>query len=208
MKQIVDMIEKFQSEQETEPIQENNQPKSKRSSCMGFVVDTVETILLAVILFLVINALSARVRVENISMKPTLQPGEFLLVNRVAYKIGEPEIGDIIVFHAPGTSDLDYIKRVIGLPGDKVRISEGVVYVNEQPLYEPYIADPPRYNGEWDVPPGELFVLGDNRNNSSDSHMWGFVPYEDIVGRALIIYWPLQEATFLNSRDIVQALPN
>jgi signal peptidase I len=202
------MIEKFQSEQETEQTQDNSKPKSKRSSCMGFVVDTVETILLAVILFLVINALSARVRVENISMKPTLQPGEFLLVNRVAYKIGEPEIGDIIVFHAPGASDLDYIKRVIGLPGDNVRISEGVVYVNDQPLYEPYIADPPRYTGEWDVPPEQLFVLGDNRNNSSDSHMWGFVPYEDIVGRALLIYWPLQEATFLNSRDIVQALPN
>jgi signal peptidase I len=202
------MIEKFQSEQETEQSQDNGKPKSKRSSCMGFVVDTVETILLAVILFLVINALSARVRVENISMKPTLQPGEFLLVNRVAYKIGEPEIGDIIVFHAPGASDLDYIKRVIGLPGDKVRISEGVVYVNDQPLYEPYIADPPRYTGDWDVPPGQLFVLGDNRNNSSDSHMWGFVPYEDIVGRALLIYWPLQEATFLNNRDIVQALPN
>ncbi len=200
------MLEKFQSEQETETGQESS--KSKRSSCLGFFVDTIETILLAVVLFLVINALSARVRVENISMKPTLQPGEFLLVNRVAYKIGEPEIGDIIVFHAPGSSDLDYIKRVIGLPGDTVRISDGVVYVNDQPLYEPYIADPPRYNGEWDVPSENLFVLGDNRNNSSDSHMWGFVPYEDIVGRALLIYWPLQEVTFLNSREIVQALPN
>jgi len=200
------MLEKFQSEQETEPNQENN--KSKRSSCLGFLVDTVETILLALVLFLVINALSARVRVENISMKPTLQPGEFLLVNRVAYKIGEPEIGDIIVFHAPGASDLDYIKRVIGLPGDTVRIADGVVYVNDQPLYEPYIADLPRYNGEWDVPSDSLFVLGDNRNNSSDSHMWGFVPYEDIVGRALFIYWPLPEATILNSRDTVQALHN
>lgn len=200
------MLEKFQSEQETEPNQENN--KSKRSSCLGFLVDTVETILLALVLFLVINALSARVRVENISMKPTLQPGEFLLVNRVAYKIGEPEIGDIIVFHAPGSSDLDYIKRVIGLPGDTVSIADGVVYVNDQPLYEPYIADPPRYNGEWDVPSDNLFVLGDNRNNSSDSHMWGFVPYEDIVGRALFIYWPLPEATILNSRDTVQALHN
>ncbi|HAF48354.1 MAG TPA: signal peptidase I, partial [Anaerolineaceae bacterium] len=83
-----------------------------------------------------------------------------------------------------------------------------VVYVNDQPLYEPYIADPPRYSGEWDVPPGQLFVLGDNRNNSSDSHMWGFVPYEDIVGRALLIYWPLQEAGLLNGRDIVQAVQN
>ena len=200
------MLEKYQSEQETETTQENG--KSKRASCLGFFVDTVETILLALVLFLVINALSARVRVENISMKPTLQPGEFLLVNRVAYKIGEPEIGDIIVFHAPGASDLDYIKRVIGLPGDDVRISDGVVYVNDHPLYEPYIADPPRYDGEWVVPADQLFVLGDNRNNSSDSHMWGFVPYEDIVGRALLIYWPIQEATFLNSRDIVQALPD
>jgi signal peptidase I len=202
------MLDKYQSEQEIEDNQLNNSQKSKRSSCLGFIVDSVETILLALVLFLVINALSARVRVENISMKPTLQPGEFLLVNRVAYKIGEPDIGDIIVFHAPGPSDLDYIKRVIGLPGDHVKISDGTVYVNDQPLYEPYIADPPRYSGEWDVPSNQLFVLGDNRNNSSDSHMWGFVPFEDVVGRALLIYWPLPEATLLNNRDIVQAIPN
>lgn len=202
------MLEKYQTEQETDIEQESNEPKSKSSSCVGFIVDTVETILLALVLFLAINALSARVRVENISMKPTLQPGEFLLVNRVAYKIGEPSIGDIVVFHAPGASDLDYIKRVVGLPGDHVEISDGLVYVNDQPLYEPYISDPPRYSGEWDVPPGQLFVLGDNRNNSSDSHMWGFVPFEDIVGRALLIYWPLSEVTLLNNRDVVQAVPN
>jgi signal peptidase I len=202
------MLDKYQTEQEIENTENEDQQKSKRSSCVGFIVDTVETILLALVLFIVINALSARVRVENISMKPTLQPGEFLLINRVAYKIGEPAIGDIIVFHAPGASDLDYIKRVIGLPGDDVKVADGVVYVNGQPLYEPYIADPPRYTGEWQVPPDQLFVLGDNRNNSSDSHMWGYVPYEDIVGRALFIYWPLPEATLLNSRGIVQAVPN
>lgn len=202
------MLEKFQTEQATNSDQDNPPSGSKRSSCVAFLVDTVETILLALVLFLVINTLSARVRVENISMKPTLQPGEFLLVNRVAYKIGEPSIGDIIVFHAPGPSDLDYIKRVIGLPGDHVKITDGMVYVNDQPLYEPYIADPPRYSGEWDVPSEQLFVLGDNRNNSSDSHLWGFVPYEDIVGRALLIYWPLPEATLLTNRDIVQAVPN
>ena len=202
------MLEKFQTEQATNSDQDNPPSGSKRSGCVAFIVDTVETILLALVLFLVINTLSARVRVENISMKPTLQPGEFLLVNRVAYKIGEPSIGDIIVFHAPGPSDLDYIKRVIGLPGDHVKITDGMVYVNDQPLYEPYIADPPRYAGEWDVPPEQLFVLGDNRNNSSDSHLWGFVPYEDIVGRALLIYWPLPEATLLTNRDIVQAVQN
>ena len=173
---------------------------------MGFFIDTIETILLALLLFLAINALSARVRVENISMKPTLQPGEFLLVNRVAYKIGKPSIGDIIVFHAPGESDVDYIKRIVGLPGDDVAISDGIVYVNSFPLYESYFAEPPNYFGTWTVPTGEYFVLGDNRNNSSDSHMWGFVPHDDIVGRAILIYWPLSEISLLRTPDMVQAL--
>jgi len=173
---------------------------------MGFIIDTVETILLALVLFLVINTLSARVRVENVSMKPTLQPGEFLLINRVAYKLGKPSIGDIIVFHAPGVSDLDYIKRVIGLPGDEVRIGDGIVYVNNQPLFEPYTADNPGYSGTWTVPENSYFVLGDNRNNSSDSHQWGYVPGEDIVGRALLIYWPIDQITLLRSPDVVQAV--
>jgi len=201
------MLDNNQSEQTSANPTGKPDSKSKRSGCLGFFIDTVETILLALVLFLAINALSARVRVENVSMQPTLKPGEFLLVNRVAYKIGEPSIGDIIVFHAPGVNDMDYIKRVIGLPGDQVQIANGLVYVNNQPLYEPYIAEPPRYTGTWEVPPGEYFVLGDNRNNSSDSHMWGFVPQDDIVGRALLIYWPLSEVTFLRSRDIVQAVP-
>lgn len=200
------MLDDFQSEQTSANPSERGESKSKRSGCLGFFIDTVETILLALVLFLAINALSARVRVENVSMQPTLKPGEFLLVNRVAYKFGQPSIGDIIVFHAPGTNDMDYIKRVVGLPGDQVRITDGIVYVNNQPLYEPYIAEAPRYTGTWDVPQNEYFVLGDNRNNSSDSHMWGFVPHEDIVGRALLIYWPLSEMTILRSSDVVIAV--
>lgn len=200
------MVDQFQSEPIPDEEDQKESKRGKRTSCMGFIIDTVETILLALVLFVVINALSARVRVENVSMKPTLQPGEFLLVNRVAYKLGEPSIGDIIVFHAPGVSDLDYIKRVIGLPGDQVRIENGTVYVNDQPLYETYIADQPQYSGTWDVPEEQYFVLGDNRNNSSDSHLWGFVPEDDIVGRALLIYWPFSEITILSSPDIVQAV--
>jgi signal peptidase I len=200
------MLENLQSQQESEERIQQKTPRNKRSGCLGFIIDTAETILLALILFFVINTLSARVRVENVSMKPTLQPGEFLLVNRVAYKLGEPSIGDIVVFHAPGSTELDYIKRIIGLPGDEVRIDEGTVYVNDQPLYEPFIAEAPTYGGDWVVPEDEYFVLGDNRNNSSDSHLWGFVPEDDIVGRALLIYWPLSEFTLLNSPDIVQAL--
>ncbi len=183
-------------------------PKSsKQSSCVGFIIDTVETILLALVLFLAINALSARVRVENVSMEPTLESGEFLLVNRVAYKLGEPKIGDIIIFHAPGVSDLDYIKRLVGRPGDTVTVADGVVYVNEQALYEPYIAEPPSYTGTWVVPEDQFFVLGDNRNNSSDSHLWGFIPKEDVVGKALLIYWPLDQVTLLNHPNVVQAVP-
>lgn len=201
------MNENFQSEitPNSEDTGATPASNSKRSSCLGFMVDTVETILLALVLFLAINALSARVRVENVSMKPTLQPGEFLLVNRVAYKLGEPSIGDIIVFHAPGNSELDYIKRIIALPGDEVRVSNGTVFVNDQALYEPYISESPDYSGSWQVPPDEYFVLGDNRNNSSDSHLWGFVPREDIVGRALLIYWPISEFTLFNRQEIVQA---
>ncbi|MFW5713843.1 MAG: signal peptidase I [Brevefilum sp.] len=180
--------------------------RSKGSGCVGFIIDTVETILLALVLFLAINTLTARVRVENVSMKPTLQPGEFLLVNRVAYKLGDPSIGDIIVFHAPGVTEMDYIKRIVGLPGDLVMVSEGTVTVNNEPLYEPYIADSPNYNGEWVVPEGQYFVLGDNRNNSSDSHLWGFVPHEDIVGKALLVYWPLSEAGLLTHPNVVQAV--
>ncbi|MBG0787523.1 MAG: signal peptidase I [Anaerolineaceae bacterium] len=195
--------------QNSEPITENHEAEpqkgSKKSSCMGFVIDTVETILLALILFLGINAVSARVRVENVSMEPTLMPNEFLLVNRVAYKIGTPKIGDIIIFHAPGADDLDYIKRLIGRPGDTVRIEGGVVYVNDQALYENYILETPNYTGTWEVPEGQFFVLGDNRNNSSDSHLWGFIPEDSVVGKALLIYWPLDAVSLLTGATPVQA---
>jgi signal peptidase I len=199
------MLENNTSEQLPENNDMESQKGSKKSSCMGFIIDTVETILLALILFLGINAVSARVRVENVSMQPTLQPNEFLLVNRVAYKLGTPKIGDIIVFHAPGADDLDYIKRLIGLPGDTVHIEGGIVYVNGQALYETYIADSPNYTGTWEVPEGQIFVLGDNRNNSSDSHLWGFISEDAVVGKALLIYWPLDAVSLLTGATPVQA---
>jgi len=200
------MLKRFQSTPSPDNDQDESPKGSKRSSCVGFIIDTVETILLALVLFLAINALTARVRVENVSMQPTLEPGEFLVINRVAYKLGKPHLGDIIVFHAPDVIDEEYIKRVIGLPGDKVRITDGIVYINDQPLYEPYIAQMPNYTGTWVVPEEEVFVLGDNRNNSSDSHLWGFVPFEDIVGKALLIYWPISEISLLRSPTVVQAV--
>lgn len=147
----------------------------------------------------------ARVRVDNISMLPTLQPGEFLLVNKIEYKLGSVQRGDIVVFHYPLNPSEDYIKRVIGIPGDTVTISNNKVMVNDQTLTELYISAQPVYSGTWQVPEGKVFVLGDNRNQSSDSHSWGYVPFENIVGRALVVYWPLDQFKILSHPQIVSA---
>lgn len=170
-----------------------------------FFLDILETLLLSAALFLVINALSARVRVDGFSMLPTLHDGEFVLVNRLAYRFDSPQRGDIVVFHYPPDPRQDLIKRVIGLPGDTVSVQGGIVLVNNEPLSEPYIAQSPLYAGTWVVPEGHLFVLGDNRNDSSDSHSWGMLPFENIVGKAVLIYWPFQNLQLIDHYDFVKA---
>ncbi len=155
-----------------------------------FALDIIETLVLAVILFLAINAMSARVRVDGFSMRPTLEDGEFVLVSKMSYYFGAVERGDIIVFHFPMNPEEELIKRVIGLPGDYVSVHAGVVSVNGQVLNEPYISGAPAYSGDWQVADGQLFVLGDNRNNSNDSKDWGLLPFDQIVGKAVLIYWP------------------
>ncbi len=170
-----------------------------------FVLDIIETLALAVILFFGINAVSARVRVDGFSMLPTLEDGEFVLVSKLNYKLGEIQRGDIIVFHFPMDPQQELIKRVIGLPGDYVQVQDGVVYVNGQALDEPYIAAPPAYSNQWTVPEDRLFVLGDNRNDSSDSHSWGFLPFENVVGKAVLIYWPPPMWTVIEHKDLLAA---
>lgn len=181
------------------------QPVRKRPAWVGFAWELLQTILMAVILYFLIDTMVGRVRVENISMKPTLHEGQFILVNKLAYRIGEFQRGDVVVFHYPRNPQEDYIKRLIGLPGDRVTVQGGQVFVNEQLLEEPYISGPPAYSNTWIVPEAQLFVLGDNRNQSSDSHSWGFVPVENVVGKALVIYWPLGELRLLNQAPIVHA---
>jgi signal peptidase I len=153
--------------------------------------DVVETILLALILYFGIDAVFARVQVENISMETTFMPGDVLVVNRLAYKYGDYKTGDVVIFHNPNYEEEDFIKRIIGTPGDTVVIKDGQVSVNGKILQEDYISQPPLYEGEWHVPNDAIFVLGDNRNESSDSHIWGYVPVTDVVGKALFVYWPL-----------------
>lgn len=187
---------------DTVPSTSSAQPKAK-----GFWRDLFETILMALVLFVLLNAITSRVKVFNISMQPTLKQGYLLLVNKMAYKLGDPKYGDIVVFHYNGDKQEDFIKRVIGLPGDKVDISGGVVRVNGNALTEPYIMEVPNYSGTWTVPAGSLFVLGDNRNHSSDSHQWGFVQDSWVVGKALFIYYPLDAIASLSIDGLVRAAP-
>ena len=187
---------------ETNPT-DNTAPR--KSSFRSILLEIMQTLLLAVVLYFLIDAFIARVRVENVSMEPTLVPGEFLVVNKLSYKTGEIKHGDIIVFHYPLNPDEDYIKRVIGLPGDAITIIDGQVSVNGYLLDEPYIAAPPARGGEWIVPQNAVFVMGDNRNESSDSRDWGFVPDDFILGKALFVYWPFNQAKILTLPHTVNA---
>ena len=178
------------------PIQEDHedfqhQERESQRSRKSFLVEVIQTLALAALLYFAIDAVFARVRVLNISMQPTLVEGNIIMVNKLAYKYGEFQTGDVIIFHAPNNRKEDFIKRLIGKPGDTVEVVNGQVYVNSVALAEPYVASPAAYSGSWRVPEDAVFVLGDNRNQSSDSHVWGFVPVGNVVGKALVVYWPL-----------------
>ena len=154
------------------------------------VREIVETVLLTVAIFLVVNAATGRFRIEGDSMEPNLHNGEYVLIDKISYLLHSLDRGDVIVF-TPPNNERDYIKRVIGLPGDTVEIKDGRVYVNGVVLDEPYLKS--RINNDMParmVEKGRYFVLGDNRNNSSDSRSFGTITPQSIVGRAWLVYWP------------------
>jgi signal peptidase I len=156
-----------------------------------FFRDILITIILALVIFLLLHFTVQSFIVVGSSMQPNFQDGERLIVNKVAYKLHEPERGDVIVFLPPDGMKEDLIKRIIGLPGETVEVRDGVVYVDGLPLDEPYIKNPPTYQySKETVPKNEYWVLGDNRNNSNDSHTGWTVPREDIIGKALLLIWP------------------
>lgn len=155
--------------------------------------EVLETLLLALIAFAFLRLVVQNYRVEGPSMEPTLQQGQFLVVNKLAYRLGPLQRGDIIVFHYPSNPKRSLIKRVVGLPGDRLQVVRGQVWVNDQLLDEPYIYEAGRDTLALTVIESDrVFVLGDNRNNSSDSRRWGALPVGDITGKAVFCYWPPQ----------------
>ena len=180
---------------------ENEEIVPEKTNLLGVLIDILETLLLSVVLFFLINAVSARIRIDGSSMEPNLHHGEFVIVSKINYRFGEPERGDVVVFDFPRNITQEYIKRVIGLPGEHVLVENGNVYVNGIMLSEPYLIMEPKYEGEWDVPENTLFVLGDNRNNSSDSHTWGMVPMTNVIGEALVVYWPPSSWGLINGTN-------
>jgi len=184
---------------------EENETLTSSSRIKGIfrsLVEFVQMLIIALILYFLIDSVVARVRVQKTSMEPTLIPGEILLVNKLAYRFDEIDYGDIITFHYPLDPELDYVKRVIGLSGDEIVVENGEVFVNGDKLYEPYISAPPEYEGTWIVPEESLFVLGDNRNPSEDSHVWGYVSEENVIGKAIAVYWPIQKIRGLSNPDV------
>ena len=169
-------------------------------SAAGCLFELVETVVLTVIIFLVIQTLVAQpYKVEQHSMEDTLLPEQYVLVDKLTPRFNEYSRGDVIVFEPPpeyGGDGTPFIKRVIGLPGDMIEIHDGAVYVNDVRLEEPYVRnkEPTQAGGSassWAIGASDLFVLGDNRENSSDSRVFGPVRRDSVVGRAWLRYWPV-----------------
>lgn len=166
--------------------------------------DLVQTLVIAGAIFVVIYAFLFRpYQVNGHSMDPTFDNGEYVLTNLISLRFGDLKRGDIIVFTAPPDKEKDYIKRIIGLPGDRVRISNGEVYINGEKLDQTtFLPVGVRTNGgaflgdgdEVIVPDDQYFTMGDNRDFSSDSREWGFVPKSAIIGKSFVVYWPINHA--------------
>lgn len=169
------------------------QPEEEtRSRTLSILRELVETAFFTLLIyFLVRYFLFENYRVVGKSMLPTLENDQYLAVDKLSYRLREPQRGDIVVFRDPRSADRKLIKRLIGMPGESVEIKNGQVYINGQLLRELYTAGPSQYSSPATaVPEGQYYVLGDNRNNSSDSHTWGTVSGSLIVGRAWLSYWP------------------
>jgi signal peptidase I len=198
----------------------SDQPNSTQSKLVNLAKEYLPTLAVAGLIVFVVRSFIAEPRyIPSSSMEPTLQINDRLIIEKLSYRFRKPERGEVVVFNPPAVpvvpdASLVYIKRLVGLPGDRISIRDGKVFVNDQALNEPYIKEAPDYtlptlNPEqcpncfipntvmpkgktlsFTVPPNSYWMMGDNRNNSLDSHAWGFLPETNIVGRAFFRYWP------------------
>ncbi|CAN5669662.1 signal peptidase I [soil metagenome] len=219
--------EQLPSEYGDAPVLESEPRAGKRG---GLFREILETVLIALIIFVAVRSLVLNFRVEGQSMMPNLTNGEMLIVNRNAYEsfdlyrlvdwipgiehaearevtpFSDPQRGDIIVFDPPVSSQKPYIKRIIGLPGETVEVRDGFVYIDGDRLDEPYIEGGITNCNQRDCEPvlveeGQVFVMGDNRQNSSDSRVFGPVEVDSVQGKAWIVYWPISEFGPVDSAD-------
>jgi signal peptidase I len=159
-------------------------------------------VLLLIVMYMLLNLTTERAIVDGMSMEATLYTGQLLLVSRLHYWIDEPERGDLVVFHLATYPEREFIKRIIGLPGETVELRDSRVYINGQLRDEPYLNEPclPTVcpNSIWQVSVNEYFVMGDNRNHSQDSRSYGTIPQTAIIGKAVLRYYPLSEMQWLD----------
>ncbi len=176
------------------------------------IVEIIKTLGTAAVLAFGIRTFVAEARyIPSSSMEPTLEINDRLIIEKISYRLRSPQRGDVVVFSPTETLKEQkfkdaFIKRVIGLPGDTVEVKGGTVYVNGQALREKYIEEAPEYQyGPVEVPEDKYLVLGDNRNNSYDSHYWGFVPRKNLIGRAIVRFWPPNRLGGLDEKPIYPA---
>jgi signal peptidase I len=217
---------------------EANEPTSLPQPTRGETViavlrEMLETVIFALLVFLVVQSISRNYKVQSISMQPNLYEGQYVVVNRVVYANGPlldtlkrtldkytlgrkalaavfraPQRGEVLVFTPVTNTKPDLIKRVIGIEGDKVELRQGRVYINDQPIDEPYIRPAPGQSfGPVVVGKDQLFVMGDNRGNSSDSRVFGMLPMKNVIGRAWLRYWPPRDWGFIRHYDLKKQLP-
>jgi len=165
------------------------------------MIEVLESILIAVVLAVLIRVfVLAPFFIPSGSMIPTLLEGDRIIVSKITYRFTEPQRGDIVVFKYPKDTSKDYVKRLIGLSGETVALKNNQLYINGQAMPESYLPAGVHFSdyGPEQVPEGEYFMLGDNRQNSEDSRYWGSMPRKNVIGKALFIYWPLNRIGILH----------
>lgn len=179
---------------------ETSKKTSKKKNSLGreLMEDVIMVLVVLVVVFLIKNFVLINAVIPSGSMENTIMTGDRVFGNRLAYRFGDPERGDIAIFRYPDDESELYIKRVMGLPGDTIEIKDGLLYLNnsEEPLAEPYLKEIPTGDfGPYQVPEGCYFMLGDNRNKSNDSRMWEntYVTRENVLAKAVFRYYPLDK---------------